>query len=84
MMRTAVWKPSLAPSTKASYTLTRLRTPATIKQMMMTNSSTLAVVVPTRFIMVLSKRLKPQMMPATATDRPPSVANSTGCNRLMR
>ena len=45
MMRTAVVNPSLAPSTKASYTLIFFLMPATMKPMIMTNKNTLAVVV---------------------------------------
>ena len=83
-MRTAVVKPSLAPSMKASYTLTRRRTPASRNRMMMVKSSTLAVVVPTVFIMARSMRLKPQMMAATPADMPPSVRSNVRLSRLMR
>ena len=58
--------------------------PATMKQMMMKNSSTLADVVPTMFIAVASILLNSHSRPPTPAERPPSVSSSTGERRLMR
>ena len=43
MMRTAVVKPSFAPSTKESYTLIFFRIPVKMKRMMTPNSMMLAI-----------------------------------------
>ena len=83
-MRTAVWKPSLAPSTKASYTFTFLRTPAQMKLQMMLISRMLATVVLVRFIVSGSMREKVQMMAATTAQAPPSVSSMVRFSRLMR
>ena len=84
MMRTAVEKPSFAPSMNASYTFTFLRIPARMNTTMMSISRMLATDVLTTFICALSIAEKPQMMAATASDKPPSVSSIVRLSRLMR
>ena len=84
MMRTAVEKPSFAPSMKASYTFTFFLTPARMNTMMMRNSRMFATDVLTVPIVSLSMLPKPHIIAATATHIPPSVSIMVRLSRLMR
>ena len=83
MMRTAVVKPSFAPSMKASYTFTFFRTPAMMKAMIIIISMILADEVLTLFIRMESICPKPQMIPATTAAAPPSVSSMVRFSRLI-
>ena len=83
-MRTAVVKPSFAPSMKASYTFTRFLMPANIKPTMTHISSMLAAKVLTTFIRSLSIEPNSHITAATARLIPPSVSSIVRFSRLMR
>ena len=57
---------------------------AKINATIIPNNRTLAVVVPTRFIIVESIRLKLHIKVATPTDIPPRVRNKVRFSKLMR
>ena len=83
-MRTAVEKPSLAPSMKASYTFTLRRIPARMNATMMVMSRMLATDVLTTPICVLSICAKPHIIAATTAHIPPRVSSMVRLKRLMR